>query len=262
MTRYPAVARPTATQASVPTSVPALTPCLIERNKHIEQYLPLVDSVLAKVRRNLPAHIDSDDLYSAGVTGLIAAAERYNPEQADSFIGYVRLRIRGAMLDELRRLDPSTRNSRLRARKIQVAVQAIEQAVGRAPTDQELSNQLKISPAELDRWRGRSAPVRMISLDGHPDDGSGQRSSLHELLPHDHEGVRETMEREELKELLTARIGSLPAQQKRILAFYYFEGMSYAEIGQALDLTESRICQIHKQAVGSLRLYIQSLRWQ
>jgi len=231
-----------------------------ERNSRIEQYLPLVGNVLTQMSRNLPTHIDTDELYSAGITGLIAAAERFNSEQAQTFQGYVCLRIKGAMLDELRRLDPTPRKSRALTKKIQVAVQEIEQELGRAPFDREVSERLKISVTELEQWRRRSAPVQLMSLDRQAESDASTGSTLHEMLADDTEDVRATMEKEELQQLLTDRIAAMPVQQKRVLVFYYFEAMTFAEIGLALDLTEARICQIHKHAIANLKSYLRSLR--
>jgi RNA polymerase sigma factor for flagellar operon FliA len=225
-----------------------------ERNKLLEEYLPLVGNVLAKVKRNLPSHVDADDLYSAGVMGLIAATQRFDPEQRSTFTGYACLRIRGAMLDELRRNDVCSRRSRVRNKEIQKAVLEIEQELGRAPNDRELSARLHISVSELMRRRAGAAPTRVVSLDGHPDSDAPMDGSLHEAIAdHSQECVRETMEKEELAQLVAERLAALPEIQKRILALYYFEELRFAEIGAVFDLSEARICQIHKQAVAKLR---------
>ncbi|MEO5958187.1 MAG: FliA/WhiG family RNA polymerase sigma factor [Opitutaceae bacterium] len=240
--------------------IAGITSAELLRNERIEQYLPLVDSVLGSFRRKLPAHIDLDDLHSAGVTGLISAAERFDPEQGNTFKSYVCLRIRGAILDELRRLDPCSRASRARSRKIQGAVQEAEQRFGRAPTDAEVSAQLNISVAEFIRWRETSASIRLISLDGQSENSDSKGGSLHDLLSADGPDVRETMEKQELVSLVTDRIAMLPDTQKRVLALYYFERMHFSEIAVAFGLTESRICQIHKQAVATLRAFVESSR--
>jgi RNA polymerase sigma factor for flagellar operon FliA len=232
-----------------------------ERNERIERFLPLVAQVLSKIRRSLPPHADIDELYSAGVTGLVAAVERFDPAQANSFPGYICLRIRGAILDELRRLDPCSRSSRARTRKIQQAILEVEQELGRAPTDRELSRRLKISVAELERWRGLTTPVRLLSLDAPIDAEAGSSSALHEAIADpDQPGVRERMEREELLQLLTDRIAALPETQRRVLSMYYFESMRFAEIGEVFDITETRVCQIHKEAVRKLERIIRHAR--
>jgi RNA polymerase sigma factor for flagellar operon FliA len=223
------------------------------RNQRIEQYLPLVGKVLAKLRRNLPLHVDLDDLHSAGITGLIAAAERFDPAQIGSFQGYVCLRIRGAILDELRRLDTSSRRSRVRHREIQVAVQEIEQERGRAPTDAEVSERLHISVEELVRRREAAAPSRLISLDGGCDGTGEHGQSLHDVIvDQNHACVREMMEKKETVRLLSEHLATLPDLPKRVLALYYFEGLRFSEIAEVFCLSEARICQIHKQTVTKL----------
>lgn len=232
-----------------------------ERNERIERFLPLVAQVLSKIRRSLPPHADIDELYSAGVTGLVAAVERFDPSQANSFPGYVCLRIRGAILDELRRLDPCSRSSRSRARKIQQAILEAEQEFGRAPTDRELSARLKISVGELERWRGFTTPVRLLSLDAPVDADGDSGSVLHEAIADtEHTCVRDRLEHAELLQILTDRMATLPENQRRVLSMYYFENMRFAEIGEVFGITETRVCQIHKEAVRKLERVIRAAR--
>jgi RNA polymerase sigma factor FliA len=234
-----------------------LTAAELARNGLIEEYLPLVGTVLSRVQRNLPLHVNTDDLYSAGVAGLIAAAERFDPAQAATFAGYACVRIRGAILDELRRADTCTRRSRTRSKQLEAAIFEIEQAVGRAPTNGELSRKLGISMVELERWRNSAKPVRIISLDAEAQsDATG--NPLHELIADDNqEDVRETIQRDELKDLMIQQLAALPNLPKKVLAMYYFEGMRFSEIAEVFDLTESRICQIHKETVTKLRKSMQ-----
>ena len=243
------------------TSFNRHTPEELDRNERIETYFHLVDKILAKVRAKLPAHINADDLRSAGVMGLVAASERFDPAKAGAFPGYACLRIRGAILDELRRIDPCSRRSRGREKKIQSATQELAQSLGRTPTDEELSTRLQIPVSELLQWREATAAGRLISLDVPCETGSSIGSSLHEVLPdHEQESVRDAMEKKELLELMSDRIAELPVMEKQILALYYFEEMRFGEIGVAFGLTESRVCQIHKQAVLKLRAFIRSAR--
>lgn len=237
-------------------------PITLERNERIEHHLPLVTLVLAKVRRNLPAHLDADDLHSAGVTGLIAAAERFDPTRTGTFEGYACIRIRGAILDELRRTDPTSRRSRSRNREIQSAICEAEQDLGRVPTDLELSERLGIAVSELDTWRKAAAPVRLISLDAEAhQDGFNGGSSLHGAMRDEsQECVRAAMEKKELVQILTERMAELPTLQKRILALYYFEGVQFSEIAVVFGISASRICQLHKEAVLKLGSCMRSAR--
>lgn len=233
----------------------------LERNARVEQHLPLVRRVLERIRRTLPRHIDADDLYSAGVTGLIAASERFDPKQHATFPGYACLRIRGAILDELRRLDWCPRRTRAKARRFEAAVQEAEQELGRAPTDGEMSRRLGVPLRSISKWREAAKPTRFIPLDqpSHSDDP--QSGSLHEVIADERQvGVRDSMENEELMQLMADRIEALPEAQKKILAMYYFEGMRLAEIATVFKRTESRISQIHAQAVSTLRAEIFAAR--
>lgn len=232
-----------------------------QQNELIEQHLPLVRRVLERIRRTLPRHIDVEDLHSVGVTGLIAAAQRFDPAQHQTFPGYACLRIRGAILDELRRLDWCPRRTRARTRRIEAEIQEAEQALGRTPTDGEMSKRLGMTLQEYTKWREASKPVHFLPLDHTSEGEDSARGSLHEVIADDkHVCVRESMEREELLELMTERIQALPDVQKRILAMYYFEGMRLAEIAAVFGRTESRISQIHAQAVSTLRAEIAAAR--
>jgi RNA polymerase sigma factor FliA len=233
----------------------------LERNERIERFFPLVEQTIAHIRRRLPSHINADDLRSAGVTGLIEASERFDPAQASAFAGYACVRIRGAILDELRRIDPCSRRSRIKERKIQCATQEIAQSLGRDPTDEEVSARLQISATELTEWREATAGGHLVSLDVQLDSDSSSSGSLHEMIPDQgQECVRETLEKRELSKLVADRIAELPTMEKQVLALYYFEGMRFREIGAAFHLTESRISQIHRQAVTKLRVFISSAR--
>ena len=226
----------------------------------IEHYLPIVRNVVDRLKMTLPAHVDADDLYSVGVTGLLAAVCRYNPEQHQTFAGYATTRIRGAVLDELRRLDWFPRRARAKARRIKNAIAELEQKHGRVPDDAELATHLELSPTEMKRWMTDVQPISFVAIDdavGKADGSAG--GSLHDLIPDEQaESIQETMERDEMRKLVAERIEKLPDIQRRVLAMYYFENMRLAEIAAVFDRTESRICQIHSKAILTLRAYMQT----
>jgi RNA polymerase sigma factor for flagellar operon FliA len=227
----------------------------------IERYLPLVRNVVDRIKMNLPSHVEVEDLYSVGVTGLIAAVRRFDPEQGNTFAAYATMRIRGAVLDELRRLDWCPRRARAKARKMKEAINELEQRHGRAATDEEVRAHLGLSQKDYDHWVEESRPVTFVAIDQTTDGDEGSGTSLHELIADEnHTPVRDRMEKDELWQLVAQRIGELPDIQKRILAMYYFENMRLAEIAAVFRLTESRICQIHAQAVLALRAFIQRAR--
>ena len=229
----------------------------IDEKELIERYLPLVRNVVDRIKINLPSHVDVDDLYSVGVTGLIAAVRRYDPNQGNTFAGYAATRIRGAVLDELRRMDWCPRRVRARTRKLKEAIGAIEQRLGRAATEEEICTDLGLSRREYAKWLEESRPVTFIAIDQVSEGEESEGASLHEALPDESDLTgRDLMEKQELLQLLAQRMAELPDIPRKILAMYYFEKMRLAEIAQVFGLTESRICQIHSQTILSLRSYL------
>ncbi len=238
-----------------------VSPSAIDEKDLIVRFLPLVRNVVDRIKLTVPAHVDADDLYSVGITGLIAAVRRFDPEQGSTFASYAAMRIRGAILDELRRLDWCPRRTRARARKLKGAIDDVEQKLGRAATDEEVRASLGLDSKEYAKWVEESKPVTFLAIDQHADGAEGEGASLHELLADEHDTTgRDHLEKAELIELLTQRIAELPDIPKKILAMYYFENMRLAEIAAVFGLTESRICQIHAHTILGLRAYLQRMR--
>jgi len=233
----------------------------LDEKELIERYLPLVRNVVDRIKLNLPPHVDVDDLYSVGVTGLIAAVRRYDPEQGHTFAGYATTRIRGAILDELRRLDWCPRRARAKAKKLKEAINELEQKLGRAATEEEVRLSLNLTHKEYAKWMEEAKPVCFIAIDQTADNDDSEGASLHELIADDSDVcVRDRMEKEELMQIVAQRISELPEIPKKILAMYYFENMRLAEIATVFNLTESRICQILAQTVLSLRAFVTRTR--
>lgn len=229
----------------------------IDEKDLIERFLPLVRNVVDRIKLTLPPHIDADDLYSVGVTGLIAAVRKYDPDQGNTFAGYAAMRIRGAVLDELRRMDWCPRRTRARARKLKESINQLEQKLGRTANENEICEELGLSHAEYAKWLDEARPVTFIALDQHAEGEESEGASLHELLADEHDTTgRDNLEKSELLQLLTQRMAELPDIQRKILAMYYFENMRLAEIAAVFGLTESRICQIHSQTIIGLRAFL------
>ena len=229
----------------------------VDEKELIERFLPLVRNVVDRIKLNLPPHIDADDLYSVGITGLIAAVRKYNPEQGNTFAGYAATRIRGAVLDELRRLDWCPRRTRARARKLKESINDLEQRLGRTATEDEICEEMGVSQAEYRKWLDESRPVTFLALDSHANGEESEGASLHEFLADENDVTgRENLEKDELLKILSQRMAELPDIPRKILAMYYFEKMRLAEIAEVFGLTESRICQIHSQTILSLRSYL------
>jgi RNA polymerase sigma factor FliA len=225
----------------------------------LENHLSLVKSIVDRMKRQLPARIDTEDLYSVGVTGLVAAAQNFRETKNKSFIPYASTRIRGAVLDELRRMDWMSRSGRSKAKQLGILISRIEQEQGCAVGPEQLCEELSISESELNALMDQVRPIKIISLDV-PEEWEDNEHSLHEIIPDD-AGISafESLERKELTELIAERIKQLPDMPKRVLAMYYYEGMKLADIAAAFGLTESRICQIHTQTVAQLRSYVLNL---
>jgi len=225
----------------------------------VEEHLPLVRSIVDRMKRKLPSKSETEELYSIGGTGLVAAARNYCPSQRSSFASYASTRIRGAILDELRRMDWMTRATRSKAKKLGSVISRLEQEQGGTVCQQSLCAEMQLSEEELSELMDEVKPVRLISFDS-PDDNELEEQSLHEIIPDDSSiPAFDVLERKELVTLLVARIAQLPEVPKKVLAMYYYEGLRLADIAACFNLTESRICQIHTQAVSQLRTYLFSV---
>ncbi len=224
----------------------------------VEKYLPMVKAVVARLAMSLPPHVDSEDLYSAGLTGLLNAVRQFNPKAGTSFETYARVRIRGAVFDELRRMDWVPRSVHSKARKVQAALQGVEQAKGRSPTDKEMAKALNISVTEYQQLAEEIRPATFICLDASQSHESDDSISQYESLPDNkQESPMDGAFRRELSALIATRLKQLPEMQRKVLALYYFEDMRLREIAELFGLTESRICQIHAQAILGIKSYLQ-----
>jgi RNA polymerase sigma factor for flagellar operon FliA len=225
----------------------------------VEQYLPLVRSIADRMKPKLPSNIETEELYSIGVTGLVAAARNYRASQRSNFISYASTRIRGAILDELRRMDWMSRAMRSKAKKLDSVISRLEQEQGGTVCQESLCAEMHMSEDELRELMDEVKPVRLISFDS-PDDNEREEPSLHEIIPDDSAiPALDALERKELITLLAAQIAQLPEVPKKVLAMYYYEGLPLADIAACFNLTESRICQLRAQAVSQLRTYLFSV---
>ena len=224
----------------------------------VDKYIPLVRTVAARLALTLPPHVDGEDLYSAGLGGLLSAARQYDPTAGTAFETYARLRIRGAILDELRRMDWVPRSVHTKARKVQGVMQQLEQQKGRLATDTEMAKSLKIPLSEYHEWLEEIRPATFVCLDAAFSSEFDDSLSQYESLPDQRqENPLDGTFRREVARLITERLQQLPEMQRKVLALYYFEDMRLREIAEAFGLTESRICQIHAQAISSIKTYLQ-----
>jgi RNA polymerase sigma factor for flagellar operon FliA len=226
----------------------------------LEDYFPLVRSIVDRMRQKLPNTIEVDELHSVGLSGLVAAAQRYQPSREGSFAGYAATRIRGAILDELRRQDSMSRSTRAKARRLGSAISKLKQEQGANYSQDSLCVEMNMSEEELASLMEEVRPVTLVSLDGVDTQSDFTDDSLHEIIPDDCcVSAFDALERKEIISLLAERMSQLPELQKKVLAMYYYENMQLAEIAAVFGLTESRICQIRGQAVAVLRKYLTRL---
>jgi RNA polymerase sigma factor for flagellar operon FliA len=227
-------------------------------NALVEQYLPLVRTVVGRLAMTLPSHVSTEDLYSAGLVGLLQSIRAFDLQGGASFETFARFRIRGAVLDELRRMDWVPRLVHDKARKIQNTLAELEQHLGRPPSETEMARTLGLPLTDYRCWLEEVRPVAFVCLDAAPRQGNQDG-----VLPHDsiadesQTNPSENASQTELKELIAQRICQLPPIQQKVLALYYFEDLRLREIAEAFGLTESRISQIHSQAILAIRSFIE-----
>jgi len=224
-------------------------------NTIVEQYLPLVKTVVGRLAMTLPSHVSAEDLYSAGLVGLLNAVRRYNPKGGSTFESYARVRIRGAVFDELRRLDWVPRSVHDKAKKVEQTMQRLAQRKGSLPTDDEMADALGLSPEEYEELLDAIRPASYVCLDSVKSSADGESGSgSHDVVADDSQiNPGEGAAKREMARLIEVRLQQLPEMQRKVLALYYFEDLRLREIAEAFGVTESRICQVHSQAILAIK---------
>lgn len=224
------------------------------KDQIIREYAPLIKYIAQKIAARLPANIELDDLISAGVIGLMDAIDKYDPTRDNKFKTYAEFRIRGAILDELRAQDWVPRSVREKSKMLERAFVKIEQEKGRPATDEEVCAELGMNTAE---YHELLSQVRSVSLLSYEDLNSFSRSDKKAALGLGENGRSPTPFSEVntmgLKRLIAEAIKDLPEKQRLVLSLYYYEDLNLKEIGKVLDVTESRVSQLHTQAVIRLK---------
>jgi RNA polymerase sigma factor for flagellar operon FliA len=225
------------------------------RDQIIEQHLPLVRHIVGRMMMHLPSHVCADDLFSAGVMGLIQAVDRYNCDRGANLKTYCTLRIRGAILDELRRQDWVPRSVHREARRLQEAQSKIAQRFGREPKEEEVAAELGLGLDAFHDLLDRVKPVSFVSiqepvLGGDSGDPLFKEETLADQNASD--SLKELLSSED-RTILIEQLKLLPKQQTQVLSLYYIEDLRLKEIAEIMGLTESRVSQIHTLAISRLR---------
>ena len=227
------------------------------RERLILHYAPLVKYVAGRVAVGMPPNVEHADLVSYGIFGLMDAIEKFDLDKGFKFETYAITRIKGAIIDELRSVDWVPRSVRAKARRIEAAVARLEAELLRAPTDEELAAEVDMSVEELEEALTKMSLTSVAALDEVIDVGDGDRISLVDTLQDLNTVMPEdSLDERATRDLLREAIGRLTEREQTVLGLYYFEGMTLAQVGDVLGVTESRICQIHTKAVMSLRAKI------
>ena len=220
-----------------------------DSNELVVQHEPLVKRIAYHLMSRLPASVQADDLIQAGMIGLIEASRKFDPEQGASFETYAGIRIRGAMLDEIRRTDWTPRSVHRKAREVAEAVRRIENAVGRDARDVEVAEEMGLNLDEYHKILQDSTGCRIFSFEdpGTLGDEGYPQSNRQPNQP------LETLQKSDFKQGLAEEIKGLPERERLVMALYYDEDLNLREIGEILGVSESRVCQIHGQALIRLR---------
>lgn len=225
------------------------------KDKLILHFLPLVKYIAGRMAITMPSHIDSDDLISSGIIGLVKAIERYDLNCGTQFETYATTRIKGAILDELRSLDWVPRSVRGRAKVLEKVYVLLEEKLGRIPTDEETAEYLGISTEELSEWIKYATPTPIVSLNAVLNSGDDDKplQVIDTLEDSKHKSPLSVTEQKEIQGFLAESINDLNTQEKMVIILYYYEGLMLKEIGEILGVSESRVSQVHTKAMLRLK---------
>ena len=222
------------------------------REQLIVEYAPLVKVVAGKLTMYLGSNVEYDDMVGYGVFGLIDAIDKFDLTKEVKFETYASLRIRGAILDQIRKMDWIPRTVRQRQRKITDAIKEIEARTGKSATDEEIAEALGISSDEYDDWQNQMKVTNVVSLDEFVEGGSdiSDGGSIAAKV----EKPEEAIEREEMKKMLAEALTTLTEKEQKVVLLYYYEELTLKEISNILEVSESRVSQLHTKALNKLKV--------
>ena len=224
------------------------------REALLVEHLGLVHFVARQLARTLTSEIDFDELLSAGTLGLIGAMESFDTARGLAFSTFAAPRIRGAILDELRRQDHVSRSVRRKARELGAAREELARTLGRPAADRELAIHLDMDIPRVWRWESEIEGAVLVSLEPRPGDGADRSPAPADILFDESPSIDDVIEREERVALLAHALGALNEQERTVLTLYFYEELKLQEIATVLGVTESRVSQIRTKALGRLRV--------
>lgn len=220
------------------------------REKIIIEYAGLVKVVAGRLSIYLGYNVEYDDLVGYGTFGLIDAIDKYDFEKGVKFETYASVRIRGAILDQIRKMDWIPRTLRQKQKRVDAAYRKIELETGRPATDEEIAKELEISLDELDEWQNQTKISNLISLDDYMEQGE---TKVDIASSEDYVQPEKVVEQQALKQILVDALELLTEKEKKVIVFYYYEELTLKEISNILEVTESRVSQLHTKALQKLR---------
>jgi RNA polymerase sigma factor for flagellar operon FliA len=230
-----------------------------DKDSLLTEHMPLVKRLAHHMKAKLPPSVEVDDLVQAGMMGLLDAINRYEDNHGAQFETYAVLRIRGAMLDELRNSDWMPRSTRQNMRKVEAALSTLQQRLGRPPTESEVAKMLKLSLADYQDMLGDGGGHQLVYYeDFHDEDGND--SFLDRYAADDNDPLRSLLETDFRQAVIDA-IEALPPREKLLMGLYYEEELNLKEIGAVMGVSESRVSQLHTQAVARLRARLREQLW-
>lgn len=227
--------------------------------ENLREHLPMVRFLAIRIRERLPQQVELEDLISAGIVGLLDAFQKFDPAKKVQFRTYAQFRVRGAMLDSLRALDWGPRDLRRKGRAVEEAIRSLSSRLGKAPTENEIAEEMKLSLDEYQQLLGELSGLELGSLNALPADDEGVEAlALLPAGPEDDPFLR--CQTSEMRNLLADAIAALPERERLVLTLYYYEELTMKEVGATLGVVESRVSQLHSSAMARLRAVLGAKR--
>ncbi|MCH5274788.1 MAG: FliA/WhiG family RNA polymerase sigma factor [Lachnospiraceae bacterium] len=223
------------------------------REKIILEYAPLVKLVAGRLSMYLGYNVEYEDLVSYGVFGLIDAIDKFDSMKEVKFETYASLRIRGAILDQIRKMDWIPRTIRQKQKKIEAVIKEVELTMGRGATDEEIAKGLGISEDEYLEWQSQMKITNVVSLNEYMEQGSEVPADMNRYSTARFESPEENIEKAELKQVLEQTLQKLTEKERKVILLYYYEDLTLKEISNVLEVSESRISQLHTRALEKMK---------